>query len=108
VLSGILYSIYLLISKKVLAHPFFYDVEFASFNNLLRCCMFSATATIFRLFKYGLVCIIYSSGSLPVDGLVIGKFCNQHMRATRVSLSLLSQAVITSILAWLFWMKNYN
>jgi drug/metabolite transporter (DMT)-like permease len=29
-------------------------------------------------------------------------FATQHMRATRVSLSLLSQAVITSILAWLF------
>jgi hypothetical protein len=27
-------------------------------------------------------------------------FATQHMRATRVSLSLLSQAVITSILAW--------
>ncbi|WP_348814139.1 EamA family transporter, partial [Flavobacterium maritimum] len=26
----------------------------------------------------------------------------QHMRATRVSLSLLSQAIITAILAWLF------
>jgi drug/metabolite transporter (DMT)-like permease len=29
-------------------------------------------------------------------------YATQHMRATRVSLSLLSQAVITSILAWLF------
>jgi hypothetical protein len=44
---------------------------------------------------------IYSSGSLPIDGLVIGKFCNPT-HACRVSLSLLSQAVITSILAWLF------
>jgi hypothetical protein len=67
----------------------------------------SATTTIFRLFKYGLVCIIYSSGSLPVDGWLSVSFATQHMRATRVSLSLLSQAVITSILV-IFWMKNYN
>jgi drug/metabolite transporter (DMT)-like permease len=29
-------------------------------------------------------------------------YATQHMRATRVSLSLLSQAVLTSVLAWLF------
>jgi drug/metabolite transporter (DMT)-like permease len=29
-------------------------------------------------------------------------YATQHMRATRVSLSLLSQAVLTSILAWFF------
>jgi hypothetical protein len=63
--------------------------------------MFSATATIFRLFKYGLVCIIYSSGGL-VDGLVIGKFCNPTHACYKVSLSLLSQAVIT-ILMVIFW-----
>jgi hypothetical protein len=68
--------------------------------------MFSATTTIFRLFKYGLVCI-YSSGSLQLMAWLSVSFATQHMRATRVSLSLLSQAV-TSILAWLFWMKNYN
>jgi hypothetical protein len=45
--------------------------------------------------------VLFIQGSLPVDGLVIGKFCNPT-HATRVSLSLLSQAVITSILAWLF------
>jgi hypothetical protein len=59
-------------------------------------------ATTFSGFQIWVGFVIYSSGSLPVDGLVIGKFATQHMRATRVSLSLLSQAVITSILAWLF------
>jgi hypothetical protein len=56
-------------------------------------------------FKYGLVCIIYSSGGL-VDGLVIGKFCNPTHACYKVSLSLLSQAVIT-ILAGYF-LENYN
>jgi hypothetical protein len=36
---------------------------------------------------------------LPIDGLVIGKFCNPTHACYKVSLSLLSQAVITSILA---------
>ena len=105
VLSGILYSIYLLVSKNVLS-----TVDVLSFMTI------SLMASSIYL---GILC--YSLGE-PFTGFsdagwfvlvlqaVICQLCawlsisyaTQHMRATRVSLSLLSQAVITSILAWLF------
>lgn len=105
VLSGILYSVYLLVSKNVLA-----DVDVLSFMTIS---LFASTIYL------GILC--YSLGQ-PFTGFsdtgwfvlvlqaVICQLCawlsisyaTQHMRATRISLSLLSQAVITSILAWLF------
>ncbi|MCV9929551.1 DMT family transporter [Flavobacterium sp. LS1R49] len=105
VLSGILYSIYLLISKNVLS-----EVDVLSFMTI------TLSASSIYL---GIVCYFLNE---PFTGFsdtgwfvlvlqaVICQLCawlsisyaTQHMRATRVSLSLLSQAVLTSILAWLF------
>jgi hypothetical protein len=45
--------------------------------------------------------VLFIQGSLPVDGLVIGKFCNPT-HACYKSFIKFAQAVITSILAWLF------
>lgn len=105
VLSGILYSIYLLVSKKALS-----EVDVLSFMTI------SLLASSVYL---GILCYAldqpfagFSNTGWFVLALqaVICQLCawlsisyaTQHMRATRVSLSLLSQAVITSILAWLF------
>ncbi|MBF7093553.1 DMT family transporter [Flavobacterium sp. ALJ2] len=105
VLSGILYSIYLLVSKKVLS-----EVDVLSFMTI------SLLASSIYL---GIICYFLDE---PFTGFsntgwfvlliqaVICQLCawlclsyaTQNMRATRVSLSLLSQAVLTSILAWLF------
>jgi drug/metabolite transporter (DMT)-like permease len=105
VLSGILYSIYLLVSKNVLS-----EVDVLSFMTI------SLLASSIYL---GIICYFLDE---PFTGFsntgwfvlvlqaVICQLCawlsisyaTQHMRATRVSLSLLSQAVLTSILAWLF------
>lgn len=105
VLSGIFYSIYLLVSKNVLS-----QVDVLSFMTI------SLLASSLYL---GIICYYLNQ---PFTGFsntgwfvlvlqaVICQLCawlsisyaTQHMRATRVSLSLLSQAVITSILAWLF------
>ncbi|WP_264535542.1 DMT family transporter [Flavobacterium sp. N1736] len=105
VLSGILYSIYLLVSKKVLS-----DVDVLSFMTIslfassiylgiLCYCLdqpftgFSDTCW-FVLILQAVICQLCAWLSIS--------YATQHMRATRVSLSLLSQAVITSVLAWLF------
>lgn len=105
VLSGILYSIYLLISKKVLAHT-----DILSFMTIS---LLASTAYL------GIVCLVlkqpFSGFSntgwfvLIIQAVVCQlmawlsvSFATQHMRATRVSLSLLSQAVLTAILAWVF------
>jgi drug/metabolite transporter (DMT)-like permease len=105
VLSGILYSIYLLISKNILS-----EVDVLSFM----------TISLFASSIYlGLICYFLNE---PIIGFsdaawlvlvlqaVICQLCawllisyaTQHMHATKVSLSLLSQAVLTSLLAWLF------
>lgn len=105
VLSGILYSIYLLVSKNVLS-----KVDVLSFMTI------SLTASSIYL---GILCYLldepftgFSNNGwfvLLLQALICQlcawlsiSYATQHMRATRVSLSLLSQAIITSILAWLF------
>jgi hypothetical protein len=44
--------------------------------------------------------LLFIQAVCQLMALLSVSFATQHMRATRVSLSLLSQAVITSILAW--------
>ena len=104
VLSGVLYSIYLLISKKVLS-----EIDVLSFMTIsliassiylgvLSYCLnqpftgFSDTGW-FVLVLQAVICQLCAWLSIS--------YATQHMRATRVSLSLLGQAVITAILAWI-------
>ena len=105
ILSGILYAIYMLVSKNVLA-----EMDVLSFMMVTL-----ITSTIFL----GTVCLVLNepfSGFSNAGWLVLfiqGVVCQliawllisyatQNMRATRVSLSLLGQAVLATILAWLF------
>ncbi|MBB1193279.1 EamA/RhaT family transporter [Flavobacterium sp. SOK18b] len=105
VLSGILYAIYLLISKKVLS-----TVDVLSFMTV---------SLISSSIYLGILCLMLKepfSGFSNAGWLVLLiqavvcqllawlslSYATQHMRATRVSLSLLAQAVLTAILAWLF------
>jgi hypothetical protein len=49
-----------------------------------------------------------SGGSMSIDGLVYPLVMRLKACANSVSLSLLGQAVITSILAWLFLDEKYD
>lgn len=105
VLSGIFYAAYLLISKKILTH-----IDVISFMILS---LFASTLYL------GIICLItnepftgFSSEGwmvLVIQAVVcqlgawlLISYTTQHMKATTVSLSLLAQAVITSIMAYLF------
>ena len=105
VLSGMLYAVYLLVSKNVLS-----EVDVLSFMTL------SLIASSIYL---GFVCWIANEpfsgfsnagwGVLVIQAVVcqlaawlLISYATQNMRATRVSLSLLGQAILTAILAWLF------
>jgi drug/metabolite transporter (DMT)-like permease len=104
VLSGILYSIYMLVSKKVLS-----QVDVLSFMtiSLLSSTVYLAVVCVlvgepfsgfsdmgwFVLLIQAVVCQLMAWLSIS--------YATQYMRTTRVTLSLLSQAVLTSILAWL-------
>lgn len=104
-LSGMLYATYILISKNILSR-----VDVLSFMSIVL-----VSASLFL----GLICGITSepfSGFSNTAWLVLfiqGAVCQltawllisystQHLQATRVSLSLLGQAVLATFLAWLF------
>jgi len=105
VLSGIFYSIYLLVSKKALTHI---DVLSFMMISLLASSLYLAIVCLimnepfngfsnsgwFVLLIQAVVCQLMAWLSIS--------YATQHMRPTRVSLSLLGQAVLTSILAWAF------
>lgn len=105
VLSGVFYAMYILVSKRVLK-----DVGVMSFM-----CYSLLTSSVFL----GIVNFVAESSFngfsdkgwfvLVVQGVVcqllawtLLSYATQNMRATRVSLSLLSQAVLAALLAWLF------
>ena len=105
ILSGVLYAVYMLVSKNVLT-----EMDVLSFMLVTL-----ITSTLFL----GIVCLItgesfsgFSNAGwivLCIQGIVcqliawlLISYATQNMRATRVSLSLLGQAVLATILAWLF------
>lgn len=105
ILSGVLYAIYMLVSKSILNEmnvlSFMIITLLTSSIFLGGVCLilnepfsgFSNAAWIV-LFIQGIVCQLIA--------WVLISYATQNMRATRVSLSLLGQAVLATILAWLF------
>ena len=105
ILSGVLYAVYMLVSKDVLKEM---DVLSFMLVTLITSTLFLGIICAvmdepftgfsdtgwFVLFIQGIVCQL-------IAWLLIS-YATQNMRATRVSLSLLGQAVLATILAWLF------
>ncbi|SHG12368.1 Permease of the drug/metabolite transporter (DMT) superfamily [Arenibacter palladensis] len=105
VLSGVFYAIYILISKEVLAKTSVVNfmtlslISSSFFLGILSYSLgepFNGFSNIgwFVLVIQGLVCQLLAWLSIS--------YSTQHMRATRVSLSLLAQAILAAILAWIF------
>ena len=104
ILSGVLYAIYMLVSKNVLSEM---DVLSFMMVTLITSTLFLGVVCLglnepfsgfsnagwLVLFIQGIVCQL-------IAWLLIS-YATQNMRATRVSLSLLGQAVLATILAWL-------
>lgn len=105
ILSGVFYAFYMLLSKYVL-----YEVEVIPFIAISTL----SSAVFLGLLSFGMnepFTGFSEMGwlSLLVQGLVcqlaawlLLGYATKHMRATRVSVSLLGQAVLTTIFAWLF------
>jgi drug/metabolite transporter (DMT)-like permease len=105
VLSGMFYAVYMLLSKYVL-----YEVEVLPFITVstLSSAFFLAILSYFLGQPFSgfsnmgwFVLIIQGVVCQLMAWLLLG-YATKHMRATRVSVSLLGQAVLTTILAWLF------
>ena len=105
ILSGVLYAVYMLVSKNVLN-----EMDVVSFMVVTL-----ITSTLFL----GIICFLTGEAFggfsntgwvvLFIQGIVcqliawlLISYATQNMRATRVSLSLLGQGVLATILAWLF------
>ncbi|TDX13359.1 DMT family transporter [Flavobacterium sp. S87F.05.LMB.W.Kidney.N] len=105
VLSGILYSIYLLVSKNVLSTVdvlSFMTISLMASSIYLGILCYSLNEPFTGFTNAGWFVLILQAVICQLCAWLSISYATQHMRATRVSLSLLSQAVITSILAWLF------
>ncbi|MCW4450680.1 DMT family transporter [Kaistella sp. BT6-1-3] len=104
-LSGLLYALYILVSKTVLE-----KVEVITF--IAYSMIFSTVFLFFVNLAFGEDFVGFSNEawiSLLVQGVVcqliawiLISYATQHMRATRVSLSLLSQAIFAALLAAVF------
>lgn len=104
ILSGLLYSMYLMVSKKVLS-----QVELLSFMTI----SLTASTIYLGLLSYSLgepfsgfstsgwLVLLLQALICQLCAWLSVSYAIKHMRATRVSLALLSQAVITAVLAWL-------
>ncbi|WKB82367.1 DMT family transporter [Cellulophaga lytica] len=105
ILSGMLYAVYMLLSKDIL--------------NKINVLTFMTTSLVASTFFLGVLSYIinepftgFSNAGwlvLIIQGLVcqllawlLISYATKHMRATRVSVSLLGQAILASFLAWLF------
>lgn len=105
VLSGIFYSIYLLVSKNVLSKVdvlSFMTISLFASSIYLGILCYSLNQPFTGFSDAGWFVLVLQALICQLCAWLSISYATQHMRATRVSLSLLSQAVITAILAWLF------
>lgn len=105
ILSGIFYAIYMLVSKFVL-----YDVEVVPFITLstftsavfLGILSFSMNEPFTGFSQMGWLTLIVQGLVCQLAAWLLLGYATKHMRATRVSVSLLGQALLTTIFAWMF------
>lgn len=104
-LSGMLYATYILISKNILEKAdvlsFLSIVLISSSIFLAVVCGFSGEN--FAGFSNTAWLVLFVQGAVcQLMAWLLISYATQHLRATRVSLSLLGQAVLATFLAWFF------
>lgn len=105
VLSGVLYAIYMLISKEVLKtmNVFtFMTISLMASSLHLGIVSYALKEPFTGFSTAGWLVLIVQAVFCQLLAWLLISYATQHMRATRVSLSLLGQGILASILAWLF------
>lgn len=105
ILSGVFYAVYMLVSKFVL-----YDMEVVPFITLstlssavfLGILSFAMNEPFIGFTEMGWLALLAQGLICQLAAWLLLGYATKHMRATRVSVSLLGQAVLTTFLAWLF------
>ena len=105
ILSGMLYAVYMLLSKNILN-----EVDVWNFMTLT---LLASTVSLGGLSlllgesfggysQMGWITLIIQGLICQLAAWLLISFATKHMRATRVSVSLLGQAVLAAIFAWMF------
>lgn len=105
VLSGILYAVYMLLSKNVLDKInvlTFMTISVVSSAVSLGILSYSINEPFTGFSSAGWLVLVVQGVVCQLLAWLLISYATKHMRATRVSVSLLGQAILASFLAWLF------
>ena len=105
VLSGVLYAIYMLVSKEVLKSMTvisFMTISLMSSSIYLGAVSYAINEPFSGFSNAGWLVLVIQAVVCQLLAWLLISYATQHMRATRVSVSLLGQGILASILAWLF------
>lgn len=105
VLSGVLYAIYMLVSKEVLKTMnviSFMTISLMASSLHLGVVSYALNEPFTGFSNAGWLVLIVQAVFCQLLAWLLISYATQHMRATRVSLSLLGQGILASIFAWIF------
>ncbi|MDX1277496.1 DMT family transporter [Oceanihabitans sediminis] len=105
ILSGVLYSFYMLISKEVLKTMnviSFMTITLFSSSIYLGGVSYALNEPFSGFSNTAWFVLFIQAAVCQLAAWLLISFATQHMRATRVSVSLLGQGILASVLAWLF------
>ncbi|MBU2920966.1 DMT family transporter [Winogradskyella psychrotolerans] len=103
VLSGMLYAVYMLLSKTILEEMevmTFMMISLLSSTIALGVLSYAFNEPFTGFSDAGWLVLVVQGVVCQLLAWLLISFATKHMRATRVSVSLLGQAVLASILAW--------
>lgn len=105
VLSGVLYAIYMLLSKYILQHmkvASFMLISLASSSIYLGIINVAMNEPFIGFSMQGWLVLLVQAVVCQLLAWLLISYATQHMRATRVSVSLLAQGILASVLAWVW------
>ncbi|RPD93296.1 DMT family transporter [Aureibaculum marinum] len=105
VLSGVLYAFYMLISKNILNQINvwgFMSISLTSATFFLGILSYFSNESFTGFSGTSWIILVTMAVVCQLTAWLLISYATQNMRATRVSVSLLGQAILASILAWLF------
>lgn len=105
ILSGVLYAFYMLISKEVLKQLnviTFMTISLGASSVYLGILSYALNEPFSGFSNAGWFVLVLQAVICQLSAWLLISFATKKMRATRVSVSLLAQGILASILAWLF------
>ena len=105
ILSGIFYAFYMLISKEVLKQLnvlTFMTISLGASSVFLGFLSYGLNEPFSGFSTMGWFVLVLQAAICQLAAWLLISFATKKMRATRVSVSLLGQGILASILAWLF------